>query len=103
MSVLPEVIAVVAQEFLKTSASDAGEFQFAFLGRAGNLAAFGDVFVAAARGLHHLVVHAGALVYEAVAEADGGIVDDLGFPVGEELLVAAMRRNEAGIGRGGLR
>lgn len=95
---LAEVVFVVAEEFFQAGSSHAGEFDLAFLGRSRHLAAFGDILVAAARGLHHLVVGAGFSVNEAVAEADRGIVNDLGFSVGEKVIVAAMRRDEAGIG-----
>src|SRR5690606_3039036 len=99
-----EIIFVVAEEFFETGAGDVGELDLAFFGRAGNLAAFSDVLIAAAGGLDHLVVGARAFVYEPVAEAHRGIVDDLRFPVGEEVLVTAVRRNEAGRGlRGRMR
>ena len=43
----------------------------------------------------HLVMSAAALVDEAGAEVDRGIVDDLGLLVGEQALVAAMGWDEA--------
>jgi hypothetical protein len=49
-------------------------------------------FLQAAAGL---VVGAGAPVDEAVTEADRGVVDDLGFLVGAELFLAAVRGDEA--------
>jgi hypothetical protein len=63
--------------------------------------AFEDVLFAGTRGLHHLVVSAGSPVYKAVAEVDRGVEDDEGLVVGEEFLVAAMRRDEA-LGNGEL-
>jgi hypothetical protein len=48
---LAQVILVVADQFLEAGAGDVGQFEFAFLRRAGNAAAFRDVLVAAARGL----------------------------------------------------
>jgi len=41
-----------------------------------------------------LISGAGFPVNEAVAEAHGGIVDDLGFRIGKEFLVAAVRGNK---------
>jgi hypothetical protein len=49
VAALAEVIAVVAKEFFQAGTGDIGEFQLGFLGRARNLAALGDVLVAAAR------------------------------------------------------
>lgn len=93
VAVLAEVVAIVAEKFLQTGAADVGELEFRFLGSAGDLAALGDVLVAAAGGLNHLVVGAGLAVNETVAEAHSGVVDDLGFLVGAELLVATVRGN----------
>src|SRR5262249_11517462 len=45
--------------------------------------------------LDHLVVRAAALVDKAIAEEDGGVVHDLRLLVGEQLLVAAVLRDEA--------
>jgi hypothetical protein len=42
-----------------------------------------------------LVVGAGSPVDKAVAEVYRGVKDDEGLVVGEQLLVAAMRRDEA--------
>jgi len=53
------------------------------------------VLLAGARRLDDLVVGTTALVDETIAEGDGGVVDDLGFLVGEQLLVATVFRNEA--------
>jgi hypothetical protein len=96
---LAEVVFVVAKEFFQAGPRDVGELQLALFGSGRNLAAFCDVLVATARRLHHLVVRARAPAYEAVAEADGGVVDDLGFVVGEEILVTTVQWDEAGIGR----
>jgi hypothetical protein len=45
--------------------------------------------------LHHLIDRAVAPAQEALAEAEGEVIDDLGFLIGEEFLVIAMRRDEA--------
>jgi hypothetical protein len=58
-----------------------GQLEFGFFGSSGDAAALGNVFVTTARGLHHLIMGAGPPVNEAVAEADGGIVDDLSLGV----------------------
>jgi len=45
--------------------------------------------------LHHLVLSAGALVYEVVAEMEGGLVNHQGFLVREQFLAAAVLWDEA--------
>src|SRR5262249_40233940 len=90
-AVLAQVIFIVPEQFFQAGAGHVGELKFGLLGRAGNAAALGDVLVSAARGLHHRVVGAGLPVNEAVAKADGGVVDDLGLGVGEKFFVAAVR------------
>jgi hypothetical protein len=88
-------IAVVFEQFFLAGAGHVGELEFGFLGCAAGLAAFQDVLFAGTGGLHHLVVGAGTLVYETVAEMEGGLVNHQCFVVGEELLVAAVGRDEA--------
>src|SRR5438445_6251234 len=44
---------------------------------------------------HFLPVRAGFLVDEPVAEFDRGVVNYLGLPIRKQVLVAAVRRNEA--------
>ena len=95
VAVLAEVVAIIAEQFLQAAPGNIGELDFEFLGSAGYLAALGDVLVATACRLHHLIVGAGAHADEAVAKAHGGIIDDLGFLVAVELFVAAMRRDKA--------
>ena len=69
------------------------------------LAALGDILHPRARGLHHLVDGAVSTSEEFFAKAEGEIVDDLRFPVGEELPVVAALGEKAiwwvqGHGRG---
>ena len=86
-----EEIAVVVPKFLLACARYVGQFEFEFLGGAGNLAAFNDVLFAGARGLHHLVEGAVFFVQKARGEINGGVIDDLGFLAGEKVFVAAVR------------
>lgn len=89
-----EEIAVILEEFFEAGAGYVRELDLGFLGSARGLAAFDDVLLARAGGLDHLVVGAVALGEEAVAEMDRGVIDNLGFLVGEEVFVAAVRGNE---------
>ena len=88
-------VTVIFEQFLLAGLGDTRELDFRFLGGAAGFAAFEDVLFAGTGGLHHLVVGAGSPVYKAVAEIDRGVKDDEGLVVGEQFLVAAMRRDEA--------
>ena len=99
----PDEIAVVFKEFLQAGPGDIGEFDFGFLRGAGSVAAFQNVLFARAGSLDHLIMGAGVLVHEAVAEPHCAIIDDAGFLKGDEVFVAAMRRDKAvghGFGKG---
>ena len=87
-------VAIVLQQFFEAGSSDVGQLDFCFLGGAAGLAAFEDVLFAGAGSLHHLVVGAATLVYETVAEAEGGVINHERLLVGEKVLVAAMGRDE---------
>lgn len=93
-----EEVLVIDEEFFEAGAGDADEFDLHFLGGAGGHATLDDVLLAGAGGLDHLVDGAVALGEEALAEAEGEVVDDFGLAVGEEFLVVAVRRDEAGRG-----
>ena len=88
-------VTVVFEQLLLAGLGDTSELDFRFLGSAAGFAAFEDVLFAGTGGLHHLVVGAGSPVDKAVAEVYRGVKDDEGLVVGEQLLVAAMRRDEA--------
>ena len=79
---------------METGAGDAGEFELDFLGGAGGLAAFGNVLLAGTGSLDHLVARAVPGGEKAVAEVDCGVEDDLGFAVGQQAGVAAVRWDE---------
>jgi len=70
------------------------ELALGFPGRSGGHAAFGYVLLAAAGGRHHLVVSARAGIYEAVAEFNGGVIDNLRGLIRLQFAVSAMRRDE---------
>src|SRR5713101_5455097 len=92
-------IPVVVQKFLLAWARYVGQFEFEFLGGAGNLAAFNDVLFAEARGLYHLVARAVFFVQKARGEINGGVIDDPGFLVGEKVFVTVRREEAAGLWR----
>ena len=94
-----EVIAVIVEQFFEAGTAHVGELDLGFLGSGGRLAAFQDVLFAGPGGLHHLVVGAGFLAYEAVAEMERGIIHHQRLLVGEQLLVAAVGWDE-GVGSG---
>jgi hypothetical protein len=73
---LAEEVFVIQQQLIETGAGDIDQAQFGLAGACGGAAAFGDVLAAAARGLHHLVGRARALIDEPIAKGDGRIVDD---------------------------
>ena len=96
-----EEVAVVDEQFLQAGAGDIGEFDLTFAGGDGGLAALGDVLFPGPGGLHHLVDGAVALREKSPAEMEGEIVDDLGFAVGEQVLVVSLLREEGVVGHGG--
>ena len=83
------------QAVLQACARNIYKFDLGFLGSARGFAAFEDVLLSRSRGLHHLVVGAVALLQEAFAEPHRAVIDDAGFLEGEEILVAAVGRDEA--------
>jgi hypothetical protein len=62
-------------------------------------AASDDVLFAGTGGLDHLVAGAVALLEQAVAEVDCGVVDDFGLAVREQVDITAVRWDET-ISRG---
>jgi len=72
-----------------------GALKLGFFGGAAGLAAFEDVLFTRPGGLHHPVKGAGFPVYESVAEILRGLKHPQRFLVGEQILVSAVRRNEA--------
>jgi hypothetical protein len=88
-------IAVVFDQLFLAGTGHVGKLDFGFLGCTAELAAFEDVLLAGAGGLHHLVVRAGFFVYETVAEMERGLKNHEGFVVGEQLLVASVRWDES--------
>lgn len=91
---LAEEVFVIQEQLFQAGAGDAGELQFGLLRRRGGLTGFGDVLLARARGLDHLVGGARPVVDEARNERDGGVVNDLRGLIGFELALTAMRANQ---------
>lgn len=93
---------VVEEEFLQAGAGDVRELELALGGGLRGLAGLGDVLLTRAGGLHHLVDGAVALPEKLFAELVREVVEDFGFPVGEQLSVVAARGEESfGGGHGG--
>lgn len=91
-----EVVLIVEKQFFQTRPGDIGQIQLHLGGGGGSLAAFGDVLLPRAGGLDHLVDGAVTALEEFFAEAEGEVVDDFGFLVGEEFLVISTGGKEAG-------
>ena len=79
-----------------------GELDLGFLGGERSLAALQDVLFAGAGRLDHLVNGAVAFGEELVREAEGDVIDNLGFLEGEESLVIAARWKQAVRQMGGM-
>ena len=90
---------VVDEQLFKAGSGDVGEFEFGFFGTDGRFGAFDDVLLAGSGGLDHLVVGAVEFLQERAAEAEGEVVDDFGFFVGEESFVVAVFWEEVGHGK----
>ena len=89
---LTEEIFVVQNQFFQAGAGDVRELDLGFLRSARSNAAFGDILDPAPRGLHHLVVRAGALLDETVAENHCGIENQTGSLKAPKPPVAAVLR-----------
>jgi hypothetical protein len=85
-------VVVVVEKFFQAGAGHVGQLDFRFLGGARRLAAFGDVLLARAGGLNHLVDDAVALAQKSLAKAVCDVVDNFSFLVGKQLAVVAVRR-----------
>ena len=62
VAALTQVVLIIPEQFLQAGPGYVYKLEFAFLGSPGHLAALADVFIAAPRGLHHLVAGTGFLV-----------------------------------------
>jgi hypothetical protein len=80
---------------MRSSTSDVGELDLHFLGGLRDLASFQNVLFSGSRGLDHLIDGAVAAGEILVREAEGDVIDDLGFLVGEKGAVVAERRQDA--------
>ena len=74
-----EEIPIVRQQLLQTGSTDVGELDLHFLGSLRRLAAFQNVLVPRPRGLDHLIHGAVAAREILVGEAEGNVIDNLGF------------------------
>ena len=97
-----EPVEIVLDQLVKRGAGDIGELDFRFLARAARRAALGDVLLATAGGLSHLVDGAVAMRRkETAAKRDRSLVDYIAFAIDDELLVTAMRQYNLGNFGGG--
>ncbi len=87
-------VSIVFQQFFQTGAGDIREFDLRFFGGAGGHAAFDDVLLARARGLHHLIDDAVVFVEVAFAEGACRLVDHARAAVGLQIFVSAVLGNE---------
>jgi hypothetical protein len=78
-----EEIPIVRKQLLQTGATDVGEFDLHFLGSLRRLATFKNVLFSRPRGLDHLIHGAVAAREILVGEAEGNIIDNLGFLEGK--------------------
>ena len=73
---LPQKVLIVEQQLFQAGAGHADQFQFEFFGCAGGHAAFGNVLLAAAGGLHHLIMGAGTATDPAITKYYGSVIND---------------------------
>jgi len=98
-TVLAQEVLIVDQQLFQARAGDADQLELGLLRSAGSLTALGDVLLARAGGLNHLIGRARTPVDEAGAEGDRAVVDDLGTLVRLEPAVPAVSGDHAaGIG-----
>ena len=90
-----EEIAVIFEEFFKAGPGDVGQLDLGLAGGSARLAAFQDILFSGTSGLDHLVVGSGTAVDELIAKEDRRIVNDAGFLERQQVLIAAVWRNEA--------
>ncbi len=94
-----KVIAVIGQKFFEAGPADTRKLNLRLLGSERGLAAFEDVLFPGARRLNHLVYRAVASGEILVREAEGEVINDLSFLVGEQCLVIATRRDDRPVRR----
>ena len=86
---------IVEQQFFQAGARHADQFQLEFFGCAGGHAAFGNVLLAAARGLYHLIMGAGATANPAVAKNNRSIIHNFRHLIRLEVAKPAVSIDEA--------
>ena len=91
----PEIVTIIEKEFFEAGACDVKELDFGFLRGAGGLAALHNVLFPGPSCLDHLVDRAVVTGEELVTEVECEVIHNFALPVGEQVLVVAMRRNKA--------
>ena len=89
-SVAREEILVIFEKLGERCARHAGQLDFGLLRSSARARAFGDVLLAAARGLDHLIDRAIAVRRQkTTTKGDRALIDDFALLVGLELAIAA--------------
>lgn len=89
-----KIILVVHQKFLKAGLRHISEFDFSLFGCAAGGASFGDILLAAARCLDHLIHGSVGSVQKSLREYEGHIIDDLCDTIYHQILIIALLRNK---------
>jgi len=87
-------VTVVLKQLLETGLRHISELDFGFFRGTRGATCLQDILFARARRLDHLVHGAVALFQEALAKANGAVVNDARFLKGEEILVSSVPGNE---------
>ena len=85
-----QVVFVVVEQLFKTGFRHVGELDFGLGRGGGSLVAFGDVLLATAGSLYHLVDGAVAFFQIVLGEMIGDVVDNLGDLINAEVAVVAV-------------
>src|SRR5438874_11916315 len=87
-------VTIVLEQLLKADPRHISELDFGFFRGARGATGLEDILFTRARRLDHLVHGAVALFQEALAKANGAVVNDARFLKGEEILVSSVTGNE---------
>ena len=85
-----QIVFVVVEQLFKAGFCHVGELDFGLGRGGGSLVAFGDVLLATAGSLYHLVDGAVAFFQIVLGEVVGDVVDDLGNLINAEVAVVAV-------------
>lgn len=86
-----QIVEVVGQQLFQTGSADVGQLDLRFLRARPCFASFENVLLARPRRLNHLVDGAISAGKKLVSEAEGDVVDDFRFLVGQHCLIVTSR------------